>query len=86
MNVMIKHALECKAAYCSILLDDSLPEFLLNEVEWHRLASLRELLQHFDKLTTKVCASKTYIMITMTVVIYNSLMGTIEDFIKKNKV
>ncbi|KAG0313688.1 hypothetical protein BG000_005764, partial [Podila horticola] len=59
-HVMIERALECKDAYCSVFLDDDLSDFILEEVEWRRLGSLRELLQHFDKLTTKVCARKTY--------------------------
>jgi hypothetical protein len=82
---MVERALECKEAYCSVLLDDDLSSFILEEVEWRRLSSLKEILQHFDQLTTKVCASKTYVTITMTVVVYNSLMGTIEEFIKINK-
>jgi len=82
---MIERALECKEAYCSVLLDDDLSAFIPDQVGWRRLSSLREILQHFDKLTTKVCASKTYVTISMTVVVYNSLMGIIEDFIKSNK-
>ncbi|KAF9367636.1 hypothetical protein BGX21_007192, partial [Mortierella sp. AD011] len=83
--VMLERALECKDAYCSVLLDDDLSEFILEEVEWRRLSSLRDLLQNFDKLTTKVCASKTYVTITMTIIVYNNLMGTIETYIKNNK-
>ncbi|KAF9355563.1 hypothetical protein BGX26_006410, partial [Mortierella sp. AD094] len=82
---MIERALECKDVYCSVLLDDDLSDLILEEVEWRRLTSLRDILQKFDELTTKVCASKTYVTITMTVVVYNSLMRTIEDFIKNNK-
>jgi hypothetical protein len=82
---MIERALECKDAYCSVLLDDDLSAFILEEVEWRRLNVLREILQHFDKLTTKVCASKTYVTISLTVVVYNNLMEIIEQFIKTNK-
>ncbi|KAI8600212.1 hypothetical protein EDD21DRAFT_139470 [Dissophora ornata] len=82
---MIERAIECKVIYCSVLLDDNLTECILNEVEWRRLDALRELLEHFDKFTTIICASKTYVTITMTVVIYNSLMGVIENFIRNNE-
>ena len=84
---MIDRALECKNAYCSVLLEDDqdLTEFILEEVEWRRLGSLREILQHFDNLTTKVCASKSYVTITMTVIVYNSLMAKIEKFIEVYK-
>ena len=82
---MISHAYECKDAYCSVLLDDNLTEFILEEVEWRRLVALKELLDHFDTLTTKVCASKSYVTISMTVIVYNRVMEIIEDFVKNNK-
>lgn len=81
---MIEHGLECKDAYSSVLLDENHSEFIL-EVEWRRRSSLKEILQQFDRLTTQVCASKTYVTVTMTVVVYNILMGIIEDFINTNK-
>ncbi|KAF9308041.1 hypothetical protein BG003_011699, partial [Podila horticola] len=81
---MIEHGLECKDAYSSVLLDENHSEFIL-EVEWRQRSSLKEILQQFDRLTTQVCASKTYVTVTMTVVVYNSLMGIIEDFINTNK-
>ncbi|KAF9340130.1 hypothetical protein BGX26_009101, partial [Mortierella sp. AD094] len=84
-HTMLERAFECKAAYCSVLLDDNLTECILNEVEWRRLSTLKELLGHFNKLITKVCASKTYVTITMTVVVYNSLMEVIEKFMDQNK-
>jgi hypothetical protein len=83
--VMIERALLCKDAYCSVLLEDNLDQFILEEVEWRRLGSLRDLLQRFDQLTTKVCASKSYVTITMTVVVYNNLMAMIEGFLRDNK-
>jgi hypothetical protein len=82
---MLERALECREAYCSVLLDDDLSEFILEEKEWRHLISLKEILQSFDQLTTKVCASKSYVTITMTVIVYNSLMGIIEKFIEDNK-
>ncbi|KAG0318517.1 hypothetical protein BG000_004159 [Podila horticola] len=82
---MLGRGLECKDAYCTMLLDDNLTKCILEEVEWCCLSALKELLEHFDKLTTKVCASKTYVTITLTVVVYNSLMEVIEKFIAQNK-
>lgn len=82
---MIDRALQCKETYCSVLLDDELTDFLLEEVEWRGLGSLRDLLQKFDALTTKACASKSYTTISLTIVIYNKLMDTIEDYIEKNE-
>ncbi|KAG0271949.1 hypothetical protein BGZ97_011112, partial [Linnemannia gamsii] len=82
---MIERAIQCKNAYTSLMLDESLTMFFLEDVEWRRLAALRDLLGRFDQLTTKVCASKTYATITLTVVVYNSLMAAIENFIKENR-
>ncbi|KAF9920641.1 hypothetical protein BGZ67_001099, partial [Mortierella alpina] len=82
---MIERGLQCKEAYCSVLLENDLDNLLLEEVEWRRLTSLRDLLQQFDKLTTKVCASKTYVTITMTVVVYNNLIGILERFMDENR-
>ena len=82
---MIERAVECKATYCPVLLDDNLTEYILDEVEWRRLGALRELLEQFNTLTTKICTSKSYVTITMTVVVYNHLRGIIENFIKNNK-
>lgn len=82
---MIVRAIECKAIYSSVLLDDNLTDCILDEVEWRRLNTLKELLERFDTLTTKVCASKTYATITMTIVVYNNLMEVIENFMKDNK-
>ncbi|KAF9100905.1 hypothetical protein BGX27_000190 [Mortierella sp. AM989] len=47
--------------------------------------ALKELLEHFDKLTTKICVSKTYVTITMAVIVYNNHMEVIEKFIDQNK-
>lgn len=83
---MIECAIRCKEAYLSIVLDNNnLNDCLLDEVEWHRLSSLNELLEKYHNLTTKVCASKSYITISMTVIIYNNLMGIIKTYINNNK-
>jgi hypothetical protein len=82
---MIERAVECKATYCSVLLADNLTECILYEVEWRCLGALKELLEQFDTLTTKICARKSYVTITMTVVVYNRLMGIIENFIKNHE-
>jgi hypothetical protein len=82
---MLARGIDCKDAYCTVLLDDNETEYILDEVEWRRLSTLKELLEYFDRLTTKVCASKSYVTITMTVVVYNNLMGVIEKFIAQNK-
>lgn len=83
---MIEHTIRCKEAYSSIVLDDNnLNDCLLDEVEWRHLSSLNELLEKFHSLMTKVCTSKSYITISMTVVMYNNLMGIIETYINNNK-
>ena len=83
---MIRRSLECKDAYGTVLLDDNFAKYTLDKAEWRRLTILKELLDHFDKLTAEVCASKSYATITMTIIVYNRIMGIIEDyFMKSNK-
>ena len=82
---MLQRAIQCKSAQYQVLLDDDLTEFVLKEVEWRSLTSLKDLLSDFDTLTTKVCASKTYPTITTTITVYNRLMEIIEDYIKNNE-
>ncbi|KAF9404937.1 hypothetical protein BGZ76_006742, partial [Entomortierella beljakovae] len=84
-NAMIERALGCKDTFTTVLLDFDLEDLVLNEFEWKRLKSLQYLLQQFDTLTTKACASKTYPTIPMTVVIYNRLMDTIEKYRREHK-
>lgn len=82
---MIQRAIQCKNAYISLVLDESLTMFFLEDAEWRRLAALRDLLERFDQLTTKVCARKTYATITLNIVVYNSRMAAIENFIEENR-
>jgi len=82
---MIRRSLERKDAYGTVLLDDNFAKYTLDEAVWRRLTILKELLDHFNTLTTKVCASKSYATITMTIIVYNKIMGIIEDFRKSNE-
>ncbi|KAF9922411.1 hypothetical protein BGZ67_010561 [Mortierella alpina] len=82
--VMMDRGLQCKAEYCTVLIENNLDEFVLKEVEWRQITSLRDLLQQFGTLTTKVCASKTYVTITLTVVVYNRIMNVLDDFRTEN--
>ncbi|KAG0048209.1 hypothetical protein BGZ90_007692 [Linnemannia elongata] len=82
---MLVRRIKYKVIYSSVLLDDNITECILDEVEWRRLNTLKVILERFDTLTTKVCASKIYATITITIVVYNNLMEVIENFIKDNK-
>ncbi|KAF9309668.1 hypothetical protein BGZ91_007328 [Linnemannia elongata] len=82
---MLVRRIKYKVIYSSVLLDDNITDCILDEVEWRRLNTLKVILERFDTLTTKVCASKIYATITITIVVYNNLMEVIENFIKDNK-
>ncbi|KAF9943600.1 hypothetical protein BGZ70_005728, partial [Mortierella alpina] len=79
---MIERALQCKDAYVTVLVEDDLNELILEDMEWRRLTSLRNLLHKFDHLTTQACASKKYATIPLTIIIYNKIMSIIEDFLQ----
>jgi len=84
--VMIDRAILCKKAYSEVFLEDNLTDYLLEEVEWRSLTSLRDLLGEIDTLTTVAQGSTTYTTISLTIIIYNKVMGIIETYIKRNRV
>ncbi|KAF9553853.1 hypothetical protein EC968_010055, partial [Mortierella alpina] len=55
------------------------------EPEWRGLIRLCDLLKTFDRLATDACASKSYVTIPLTIMIYNSIMKTLEDFLLLNE-
>ncbi|KAH7043064.1 hypothetical protein BKA57DRAFT_508433 [Linnemannia elongata] len=71
----------------------SIPQYCLTTISpnafltrWNGANSTpKVILERFDTLTTNVCASKIYVTITITIVVYNNLMEVIENFIKDNK-
>lgn len=82
---MIDRALKCKAVYSSVLVTDGLDDMIIQETEWPGLKLLRDLLAEFDELTTKSCASKTYVTVPLTILIYNKIMKTLEVFLRVNR-
>ncbi|KAF9324183.1 hypothetical protein BG006_000781 [Podila minutissima] len=53
----------------------------INDDKWLYLENLCALLHMFDDLTTEILASKSYPTINKTIVVYNELLDSLEDFI-----
>jgi len=78
---MVEHAIQCKSAYNTVLLDVGHYEFTLDTMALDHLQALKNLLQTFNFLTKTICTSKSYATINLTIITYNTLMETVVQFV-----
>lgn len=79
---MVERAIALKDAYQSMCISESaLSPYRIFDNEWDYLKQLCKLLRSFEEMTKEVSASQSFPTINRTIIIYNSLIDHLEEFI-----
>lgn len=77
---MLNRALKLKDAYIAMTVNGDLTDYALQGEEWDRVEHICSLFRPFDEATKMLSASKSHATVNMTILCYNNLIDSLEDF------